>query len=222
LLLSGKLAIVFDELLIVIGNLFALQVMLLTNLHPIPSHVPEFLKEIVYRLPRRSNGIIMAKLGRDIQAKNGFGEVDRWKLMAMVPGLLQATNPKDYIYGLMGVVNLQIRADYNIKTPVSRVYMDFISTWLKERRRILADLTTPEEDGFPEELFFLEHAGLLTSVDNLDYPSWIPNYDVHYSDQLSAFRDSVRRGRVELGRGKADSGVFPPTSPPCQIVGQTL
>jgi hypothetical protein len=99
-------------------------------------------------------------------------EVRRW-ILAFDIAKLQATNPKDHIYGLLGLTCIPIAPDYSDRKEIGAVYAEFIVAWLDSWRRLKGYSNLLERD----ELSFLRHAG--TSIcDKIPYklPSWVPNF----------------------------------------------
>lgn len=76
---------------------------------------------------------------------------------------LDATDPRDFIYGLLAVTRFNIDPDYD--KPVWAVYGEYISVYSKHAR----DLGDPH-------LPFLTLAGTDPIKSNIDLPSWAPNY----------------------------------------------
>jgi hypothetical protein len=99
-------------------------------------------------------------------------EVRQW-ILAFDIAMLQATDPKDHIYGLLGLIYIPITPDYSGQKEIGAVYAEFIVTWLDAWRRLKGCSNLVDRD----ELSFLRHAG--TSIcDNIFYklPSWVPNF----------------------------------------------
>lgn len=78
--------------------------------------------------------------------------------------MLQATDPKDHIYALLGLTNLGILPDYSKETSLAAVYCDFVRRWLSYKR---------SRNAVSPELVFLGMAGYLRHP---DLPSWVPNF----------------------------------------------
>ncbi|RSL76758.1 hypothetical protein CEP51_009667 [Fusarium floridanum] len=85
---------------------------------------------------------------------------------AFIAERLNATDPKDYIYGLLAVSRLPIMPDYS--KSVAQLYTEFVKLWIeaaKEARR--ADFTP---------LGFLSLAGVGYYGQSDNFPSWAPNF----------------------------------------------
>jgi hypothetical protein len=116
---------------------------------------------------------------------------------------LEASNPKDFVYGLMGVSGFAEQPEYDdkIKTVV-QVYEQYTTNWLTSIVRDLGD------DRFDDlcDLWFMEIAGRgfhwpTEKVPNL--PSWVPNF-VGIAEEKAL----GRKNRFRADAGKADDGVF--------------
>ena len=86
----------------------------------------------------------------------------------------QATNPKDYIYGYMGVTRLCLDPDYSEEKTIASVYCDFVAEWFR-------CLEAPSDDQPKDmlcDLWFLSNAGVgyYFSEAVSDLPSWAPNF----------------------------------------------
>ncbi|KAI1211521.1 heterokaryon incompatibility protein-domain-containing protein [Annulohypoxylon truncatum] len=135
-------------------------------------------------------------------------------LRAVVAGrILQATNPKDHVYGLMGIFPIRLVPDYSNSTPVSTIYRDYIGVWLRNWEMGLC--------GDLEELYFLLYSGVYLESSELKLPSWAPNFPV-----LSKHRQAVYDGKRQFGEfitdGHADRSVFPPDTEGSSIVDMSL
>ena len=100
--------------------------------------------------------------------------------------LLEATDPRDHIYGLLGVANFPIPIDY--RKDIREVYWDFAIAWLQVN----------------QNTDWLAYGGSGTFNYNPNLPSWAPNYSgiaKADGDFLIGLSDYAR----------ADEGVFPDT-----------
>ncbi|EMT65092.1 Heterokaryon incompatibility protein 6, OR allele [Fusarium odoratissimum] len=86
---------------------------------------------------------------------------------SMLPNL-QATDDRDYIYGLLGVSGIPITPDYSPKNTTSQVYTKYMAGWLKAAR-------TQQTTHVHSPLAFLSLAGT-RKYGHSDLPSWVPNY----------------------------------------------
>ncbi|KAK0663517.1 heterokaryon incompatibility protein-domain-containing protein [Cercophora samala] len=89
--------------------------------------------------------------------------------LAYAAAKLQATNKKDYVYGMLGVTGLSINPDYSDDKPYYGPWMEWVKAWTK-----LPAPSTPDPQFC--ELKFLFMAG----VGFFDYPSgcstWVPHF----------------------------------------------
>ncbi|RSL83701.1 hypothetical protein CEP51_004342 [Fusarium floridanum] len=81
---------------------------------------------------------------------------------------LKATDPRDYIYGLLGVTKIPILPDYRTGKPLSELYVEYITTWL--------DVAYEKNTGPLKPLSFLSVAGVGPFGSSDILPSWVPNY----------------------------------------------
>ncbi|KAJ4208462.1 hypothetical protein NW767_001568 [Fusarium falciforme] len=82
-------------------------------------------------------------------------------------GTLEARDPKDHVYALLGVADLKLKPDYSPEKSLESVYIDLCAE--------LIDL--PSDFSF-EFLFFLYHAGLAMQDEleqSYEFASWVPN-----------------------------------------------
>ncbi|RSL44663.1 hypothetical protein CEP53_011130 [Fusarium sp. AF-6] len=84
--------------------------------------------------------------------------------LALVPilGSLRASDPRDKIFGLLGVMDTQLVADY--QKPVVQVYCEFVSAWMRE----VQDLN------FLLDAYRMPHMQRSTGEPGL--PSWAPDW----------------------------------------------
>ena len=80
-------------------------------------------------------------------------------------GTLLATDPRDHIYGLLGLGSLPISVNYGKENKTKHVYIEYCRVVLD----ILRDL---DERSY----FFLRDAGIGPFDNKDDLPSWAPNY----------------------------------------------
>ncbi|KAI1459203.1 hypothetical protein F4805DRAFT_466283 [Annulohypoxylon moriforme] len=136
-----------------------------------------------------------------------------WQLAIAAGRTLQATNPKDHVYGLMGIFPIPLVPDYDESTPVSAVYRDYIRAWLENWKRGFCENL--------EELYFLLYSGVYLETPGLKLPSWAPNFPA-----LSRHRQEVYNGNRQFGElitdGRAYYSVFPPSTESSSIVNISL
>jgi hypothetical protein len=68
---------------------------------------------------------------------------------------LKATNPKDYIYVMLGLNGMHIVPDYRTSTPVYVVYVDYVRAWVSKLSRPLHSWRPGS--GYHGKLAFLSH-----------------------------------------------------------------
>jgi len=90
-----------------------------------------------------------------------------WKEFLCVTRIQQATDPRDKLYSVIGMIGRGLRADYSLS--VERIYCDFAKWWATEENRLV----------------FLNFSGHGMVQKDLEYPphhlfvpSWAPNWDV--------------------------------------------
>jgi hypothetical protein len=82
-----------------------------------------------------------------------------------IGGTLLATDPRDHIYGLLGLCSLPIRVNYGKESQAKFVYIEYCGVVLGALR-----------DLDKRSYFFLRDAGIGSFDNNDDLPSWTPNY----------------------------------------------
>ncbi|OAK99906.1 hypothetical protein IQ06DRAFT_336487 [Phaeosphaeriaceae sp. SRC1lsM3a] len=119
----------------------------------------------------------------------------------------RATDPRDYVYGLLGIANIGLPIDYSFSTGM--VYQSLIELWMADS----AAHTTLAEAGDP--LWFLTHAGIGQLWDRLEStPSWVPNFagvSRHGHNIHSAYSRSIGNRSAQLLAG--NQGHFGKTDP---------
>ncbi|OTA93911.1 hypothetical protein M434DRAFT_30417 [Hypoxylon sp. CO27-5] len=124
-----------------------------------------------------------------------------WQLAAVAGRILQATNPKDHVYGLMGIFPTPLVPDYSENTSVAIVYRDYVCAWLKDWKLGLC--------GNVEEHYFLLYSGSYLGGPELKLPSW-------------AIYDGNRQFAELITDGRADYSVFPPDTEESSIIDTSL
>jgi len=93
---------------------------------------------------------------------------EQWDPFWMISPLLRASDPRDHVYGLLGLTSCNIEPDY--QKSVADVYCDLLCAWLQDE----------------QNLIFLTFAGIM--YDNtLQLPSWAPNYPAFSQAGLRGF-----------------------------------
>ncbi|KAI0391148.1 HET-domain-containing protein [Xylariaceae sp. FL0594] len=116
--------------------------------------------------------------------------------MSEMGAVLQATDPKDHVYGLLGITSLQVEVDYSDAKSLKDVYLDYCE----------AAMVAVDRKG-NLDLFFLRHAGIGVFQQNeAGLPSWVPNYP-----------ESARLGatapRLQFDQDQSLSPHLPPVIP---------
>lgn len=110
---------------------------------------------------------------------------------------LVASEPKDYVYGMLGLMGIEIEVDYSERTSVAKVLHDFIAVWLERFQN-----SEDDELSLQAALHFLPWAGLgraCTTAECQGFASWAPN-PPHFKHGCSF--------AMFFGKVNADFGVF--------------
>lgn len=117
-----------------------------------------------------------------------------WFLFLNALGLT-ATDPKDYVYGILGVMEIDIEVDYSERTSAAEVLQNMVAAWLKRCQEAeMGDLASQTAVHRLPELWFLPWAGLrheCTSAECRGFASWAPNpsHSAHESSPTLFFRN---------------------------------
>jgi hypothetical protein len=84
---------------------------------------------------------------------------------------LEATDPRDHVYGLLGLTELDVGPDYN--KPVGQVYLEFMKAALKVK--ILRLMRCGHFTNI-SNYNFLRNSGVGLRNSDLSIPSWIPKF----------------------------------------------
>jgi hypothetical protein len=119
-----------------------------------------------------------------IRKKFHLGLVTSSKFLIMIARILEATDLRDKVYGLLGLVSASIEDEIKVDVGKSivAVYTDFSRCLLK----------------YDENVELLEHAGILKST-VADLPSWC--IDVSHGQEISR----VTKLRVSFEAGRSES-----------------
>ena len=119
---------------------------------------------------------------------------ERWSLSMMSSANLEAKDPKDKVYGLLGISRVEMVPDYSEATKAGDVYLEYVRQWVLAHRGVMEVRTSYSV----AKLDFLRLAGtgVLDRVPGT--PTWTPPF-------LS--RKLVNVMYVMEGRA-ADEGVF--------------
>jgi hypothetical protein len=121
-----------------------------------------------------------------IARQDPFTLRERWGISLMGTETI-ASNPKDYIYGFLGLNGLDITPDYTANTSLGQVYAQYITRWLVDSRAVTLQ-DTDNVQSFPDlnlELWFIRLGGLGLSSEKYGVPSWAPAY--HKLDPLKTY-----------------------------------
>lgn len=129
---------------------------------------------------------------------------NQWDLAFTIARKLESTDPKDLIYGLLGVLNLDVVPDYSPATTVADVYRDFLRAYLDHCQRLQQ----------PESLVFLTYSGIgMSDSTATNFPSWCPRFSAPLSQGLATHSDAIF---------DAGAGIIYPDKPSATIQGQHL
>ncbi len=133
----------------------------------------------------------------------------RWHVALQLALEYAATDPRDHVYGILGVTGLDIKPDYTSKTTAD-VFRDFASGFLKACKNM--PVNDPSYPGYPFR--FLDFAGIGRHEYEPDMPTWAPNFPREYPQQL--------RILVPPGCQNADKDVFPEGAGYAMVTGNSL
>ncbi|XP_024394753.1 heterokaryon incompatibility protein 6, OR allele [Physcomitrium patens] len=140
----------------------------------------EKARDMISDLKRRQSRIrSILKNGMSDDAVVFYNQVETHVLLLWyMAGVLESTDPKDYIYALLGISGLNIELDYSPKKPASDVYLSFLRLWEQCCTMLRPYYPADAESGILD-LWFLIFAGV--APDNspnpvLELPSWAPNF----------------------------------------------
>lgn len=93
---------------------------------------------------------------------------------------LEASEPKDHVYALIGVVGLDTKPDYSSSKSVSSVYIDLCADLLTSCARVRSSASEEVSSRTKDQpLSFLRYAGIESyAIDGESdgLPSWVPNF----------------------------------------------
>lgn len=124
------------------------------HLIPPPGYLPP-----LYSLHRIAS-CQLAYERRDVEGKRSRYLSDLWVIRAIER--LKASEPKDHIYAILGISSVDIVPDYGLETQVADVFVQFTASCLKTSMQ--------------GRLNFLSQAGTALFKNELQLPSWTPNY----------------------------------------------
>lgn len=123
-----------------------------------------------------------------------------WKILSL--GFdLRATQPKDYIYGLLSVTGIDLKVDYSKETSLAKVFRDVTEVWLQRYQESVDGDPDAQASVFGlSELWFLAMSGLsrnCATIECQQYSSWAPNpphFKDHSFDVLLGLSVAADRG----------------------------
>lgn len=86
---------------------------------------------------------------------------------------LAATEPKDYVYGMLGVMGIEMEVDYSERTSAAEVLHKMLAIWLERFQK-----SEQKDSALQPTLHFLPWAGLgreCTHAECQGFASWAPN-----------------------------------------------
>ncbi|RGP65164.1 hypothetical protein FSPOR_7554 [Fusarium sporotrichioides] len=131
---------------------------------------PDFLSDTAWDLISnrlswgRISWLFLAQARTKIPDPDGF---KGW-IISTFAANLEATDHRDYIYGLLAVSDIPVSPNYSPENKASHVYTKYIAGWLKAAR-------TQKTMHVHTPLVFLSLAGV-GKFGKSDLPSWVPNY----------------------------------------------
>ncbi|KAF9875122.1 hypothetical protein CkaCkLH20_07388 [Colletotrichum karsti] len=133
----------------------------------------------------------------ELEGKSGHIWLE-WYFVLMHSMKMEATDPKDLVYGLLGVSQLDIKPNYRRDVSVGDVYTEYVSRWLADPRSRSSEVSEPLE--------FLNDSG--SAVAAPGFPSWVPNFEAfsqsRHRRRLSPLAGTVKKGLVTLGSFKTE------------------
>ncbi|KAM6532612.1 hypothetical protein FALCPG4_005666 [Fusarium falciforme] len=177
-----------------------------------PAQKPEFVSLWTWKIfkdkasPSWSPLVRIAKLrGEELKGRElGLPDTPSWVTWARskYAFALRATQPKDYIYEIMGLTRINVVPDYTDATFLASLYVQYVVAYLDFCRSQDAQVISGVAGEEPE-LSFLRYCGIGLIDDSCGIPSWAPNFP------------NISEGRVVMlpvVQGKPDAGVFPDTT----------
>ncbi|KAK0738152.1 heterokaryon incompatibility protein-domain-containing protein [Schizothecium vesticola] len=117
--------------------------------------------------------------------KVGFANLaQRWDLAFRCAIMYDATDPKDLIYGVLGLTNIDMKPDYSQDKTTHDVYCEFAETWLRVAQLPSVTASTPEFPRGLKALKYLGYAGIGLFSPSKGLPSWAPNFAARASSTL--------------------------------------
>lgn len=137
--------------------------------------------------------------------RRGMGvPVQSWDILRKTSSYLAATNPKDKVYGVLGITGIDLQPDYSDQTSVAKVFRDVTAAWLQDYASTKEDTTAKAVVSGLRELWFLRYGGLRQYCEHTncqDLSSWTPNF-LHFDHRMDDYLD------FHTGIINADYSVF--------------
>jgi hypothetical protein len=177
--LPANVMLIYDSALIMLSSLVALISWMVefTTRDRDASDFP-FLDQENYQALRRmlqfASRMAVASITEPLKVRGQLA-TQQCPTLALVPALatLCASDPRDRIFGLLGVMNTDLVADYN--KPTIQVYTEFVSAWMSE----------------VQDLNFLIHACCIHHREGQPgLPSWVPDWGA-ISWAMNASEDKI-------------------------------
>ena len=185
---------------------------LVTNVESTLRQKPDFLLTDVWdnlTLPfivwARIGFIALARFDREHRTTSGLlRKWDMW-MLSTHGGDLKASDPKDHIYGLLGVTELDITPDYSTRKSVGDVYTEYVVVW-SEIMRSTDMLFKGISQVHP--LYFLYEAGMGMFGHTAGFPTWAPNF-FEKSKEWIPNSPSIRSGLATRGLFEGCEEAYP-------------
>ncbi|KAK0712044.1 heterokaryon incompatibility protein-domain-containing protein [Lasiosphaeris hirsuta] len=116
--------------------------------------------------------------------------------LALGSNLLEATDPRDYVYGMLGLNGLHIMPNYKSEHPYS-AWMDYVKCWTSIPGGCLDELGADSIC----QLAFLDFSGIGFFEYPLGCPSWVPNFPARA--RMMVPRNGVTRNPILTGKDDA-------------------
>jgi hypothetical protein len=148
--------------------------------------------------------ISLVRTGRVSVVARGMTSERESLIVSLFGGLLQATNPKDHVYALLGLSDIDVKPHYSDDVPVRRVYRDFVAGWLRKYHLELSRV------GRLDELDLLKYAGIGMFDNPFQLPSWAPNFP--------AFSRNVNSVGPKFAQSQRFEILFPRPEAPAAVI----
>ncbi|KAL3961483.1 hypothetical protein ACCO45_003006 [Purpureocillium lilacinum] len=153
-------------------------------------------------------------------ARNADRDSRFFKLLLSCAGNdLRATDPRDLIYGTMGLTRMGFEPDYSPSASLGELYARFMVWWLEQ----VSALQAEDEDWTLNHLDLLGQAGMGQVDDDgddvknkelmLSLPSWAPNFPLHANTYTP---------HILTTQKNADADIFPDDAPTPRVQGLSL